>query len=1103
MGRAGGRFRAESKEITVAGLLIQTSGKPPRNIQLCPNSAGNGWRYLVLVVQETSRNLLRFGKNARNHLGNLPLDAWHCLGQKSCGIFRIFVQCKSAVLGGDGREGSFHNLATIVLSENIENPCDYFRLAASKSHIDWSRPRKHRVMSAASMFGAPLASCRRREGIPQVIFSLSYYCVTSRSLCIFDSSHVNEQVVYDCVENLRIRGLRDSAIFVKDGVSNEIEALKSLYDDEAIRARILAVMGAASVYSVAHLLKDFLKEMKQPLISPTAYPILLKLALEKKRPENHLRVLVASFPDLERVNFRFLFRFLAEISYVQGKQKLGSEKLAKALAPCLVRTKSSLKLPDAIKITKLLIDATTVEKGYDASRLRQPLENDPGYAPILEKGAEIDRLIQEARRQDMKALAEEVNVAQRRTPPRKKKLEILTKLARAIYDALAVKRGSSSTKSFIGRAAIDFILENNIASDRESAVQLGFVLMRFKIVKHVTGRYSDFRDEQSQRRRGARDLDRNSADFTDQEKVPEEGKSSGSSSWRSEAAQPCFEAGEPAEPIEGLAAEKAIIPRASSRESIKDMRRKTLLSDGDFNLSGGIRDSRVAAESNIALDDLTTEKDAKDRSSISQLSMQQARSSVSGDESTNVGPPSTPGGKVSEASIADYQRAESERQAAEQLTMVIFRNVCDERLGGGGKRFIGKKGVDFLVGQSFARDRAEAVALFGALMDEGLVAEGGSLIEVESSKIFDNPEILDIPKGFQDSFILFRVLLDENDDRAEEEEEEEENVSDRRRQQQMDLLKVGVPPRRTQSLQTFRDDRCKEGTPHPDVLQQLEEGSSRVELIRRQSELSLLNGEGLVYESSTDEDVVENDSREIFTTTTPDGTGNLRDATTAQTDGRPECGASRRINAVPFVESASDDISDSDNNAKTANITYWERMVEKLESKFEETEHKRLMIERQMRVLEAEVKVEEATTNMLEKELEVSRKRLLVEQTLEADLKAEIIRLRNSLNASERSTTATSTPRRKTIKIGDDSNLNDNPELLHSEIDQDLSDDETHRSSALTNSALQSTSARSPSPRSLKQQALKTPKQSTSPGPSNNGTFSLVANSRISISKRQ
>lgn len=214
------------------------------------------------------------------------------------------------------------------------------------------------VLKKERMFGIPLVSCRKRNGIPEVMV--------------------------DCVDLLRRKALTEEGIFRVSGSQSEVLALKKQYDYESKDGSYLK-LEEADVHAVAGLLKQYLRELPEPLLTYELYPVLLGMA-RKNEFKKMLEAVTDSLHDLQLITFNFLFRFLKEATFFSSDSKMTSQNLSIVFAPNMLRPeKETLQLlqRDAKlqnKVVQALIDGIEATKPSD---LKKHLEHVPFYNKLF------------------------------------------------------------------------------------------------------------------------------------------------------------------------------------------------------------------------------------------------------------------------------------------------------------------------------------------------------------------------------------------------------------------------------------------------------------------------------------------------------------------------------------------------------------------------------------------------------------------------------------------------------------------------------------------------------------------------------------------------
>ena len=235
----------------------------------------------------------------------------------------------------------------------------FFHNRASKEELEHLG-----VLKRSQMFGIPLLRCLRVHGVPRVL--------------------------YHCIEHLRTcGGVHEEGIFRVPGGFAAVANLKKQFDyGESVDLRT----HTKDPHAVAGVMKLFLREMPEPLITFKLYNQLLSLA--RAESFNTMRVIVEkALPVLHLITFRFLFQFLREVTQFNTENKMTSKNLAIVFAPNILRpAKETLAMmqndaKDKISVVRALIEAFPAIR----SPVTSSFDDTPEYSAELARGDAVDR----------------------------------------------------------------------------------------------------------------------------------------------------------------------------------------------------------------------------------------------------------------------------------------------------------------------------------------------------------------------------------------------------------------------------------------------------------------------------------------------------------------------------------------------------------------------------------------------------------------------------------------------------------------------------------------------------------------------------------------
>ncbi|XP_028599488.2 rho GTPase-activating protein 24 isoform X4 [Podarcis muralis] len=146
-------------------------------------------------------------------------------------------------------------------------------------------------------------------------------------------------LVEQCVDFIRLRGLKEEGLFRLPGQANLVKELQDAFDcgEKPLFDR------NTDVHTVASLLKLYLRELPEPVIPYAKYEDFLACAkLLSKEEETGLNELVKQVKSLPPVNFnllKYICRFLDEVQSYSGVNKMSVQNLATVFGPNILRPK--------------------------------------------------------------------------------------------------------------------------------------------------------------------------------------------------------------------------------------------------------------------------------------------------------------------------------------------------------------------------------------------------------------------------------------------------------------------------------------------------------------------------------------------------------------------------------------------------------------------------------------------------------------------------------------------------------------------------------------------------------------------------------------------
>ncbi|XP_043401003.1 rho GTPase-activating protein 24 isoform X6 [Chelonia mydas] len=145
-------------------------------------------------------------------------------------------------------------------------------------------------------------------------------------------------LVEQCVDFIRLRGLKEEGLFRLPGQANLVKELQDAFDCGEKPS-----FDSTDVHTVASLLKLYLRELPEPVIPYAKYEDFLSCAkLLSKEEETGVKELVKQVKSLPPVNYnllKYICRFLDEVQSYAGVNKMSVQNLATVFGPNILRPK--------------------------------------------------------------------------------------------------------------------------------------------------------------------------------------------------------------------------------------------------------------------------------------------------------------------------------------------------------------------------------------------------------------------------------------------------------------------------------------------------------------------------------------------------------------------------------------------------------------------------------------------------------------------------------------------------------------------------------------------------------------------------------------------
>ncbi|MBN3275632.1 RHG24 protein, partial [Polyodon spathula] len=146
-------------------------------------------------------------------------------------------------------------------------------------------------------------------------------------------------LVEQCVDFIRLRGLKEEGLFRLPGQANLVKELQDAFDC----GEKPSFDSSTDVHTVASLLKLYLRELPEPVIPFAKYEEFLTCTkLLTKDEETGMKDLIKQVKSLPPVNYNLLqytCRFLDEVQSYSGVNKMSVQNLATVFGPNILRPK--------------------------------------------------------------------------------------------------------------------------------------------------------------------------------------------------------------------------------------------------------------------------------------------------------------------------------------------------------------------------------------------------------------------------------------------------------------------------------------------------------------------------------------------------------------------------------------------------------------------------------------------------------------------------------------------------------------------------------------------------------------------------------------------
>ncbi|KAM3182133.1 hypothetical protein ACTXT7_013011 [Hymenolepis weldensis] len=170
-----------------------------------------------------------------------------------------------------------------------------------------------------------------------------------------DGGRIIPIVVEDTITYLRRHGLGTVAIFIKPIHVMALRDVQSLYN----RGEYVDLYEMNNPHLAAHLLKSFLAELREPLLTFDLYEGILRACSQSSRNRvvSIRRLLTVHLPKENYDILHYIFKFLTEVLEHSSKNSVTAASLSVTLAPTLIRSRQNSVMPSQ-SVQSLIISFT-------------------------------------------------------------------------------------------------------------------------------------------------------------------------------------------------------------------------------------------------------------------------------------------------------------------------------------------------------------------------------------------------------------------------------------------------------------------------------------------------------------------------------------------------------------------------------------------------------------------------------------------------------------------------------------------------------------------------------------------------------------------------
>ena len=158
-------------------------------------------------------------------------------------------------------------------------------------------------------------------------------------------------IVRKCIEEIETRGMDTEGIYRISANARKKRLLRAQFEENSLGTDVSEAAGVDCA-CLSGILKDYLRELPDPLISQDVFKSICKVAAKSsKKPadENVISHSLRSLPQTNRVTLIYIINHLLRVADHCAVNKMGVNNLAVIFGPTLIANKNALSLTDIDK----------------------------------------------------------------------------------------------------------------------------------------------------------------------------------------------------------------------------------------------------------------------------------------------------------------------------------------------------------------------------------------------------------------------------------------------------------------------------------------------------------------------------------------------------------------------------------------------------------------------------------------------------------------------------------------------------------------------------------------------------------------------------------